>query len=116
MAAPIPNSGYANDELSNIAFDLDRGAQELDSLTKSAKDKAVAFTTENICDEEAYIEARISLNLNELIDCVPVQNSSASIKVRLASGGATGASTASDIDAIMAELIPDLKAAVAAQV
>lgn len=115
MALSVPNSGYVASDLPSMTFDLDRGAQGLDSVTKSSVDKPVVYTVDDVCDNIAYIEGRMSINMNELIDCNPVQAASISVKVRIPYDGSTNQSVSNDYEALILRVGQALNAALQTQ-
>lgn len=104
MPLPVPSSPIVVPPFTGVESQ-DRGNKFVHLPTKSVLDYGTAFTSENVCGAADYINLNGSVNINAFTeDCQIVNQGSASIKLRIPTGG-----TDADIDAILAPVIAQIK-------
>lgn len=76
MATPIPYSGVVIP-----AFTEDRGTQLVDPISRSTSQKPQNYLKRDSCDRVAYISVGAAVNINQLVNCTPVQAGTLSISL-----------------------------------
>lgn len=105
MALPVPSSPLTIPDFTGNG--KARGPEIIDPTTKSALSLPVVFEVEDICGNDAYVEFRAAVNINELTtDCQNVQAGTLSIKGRIPSPG-----NAADFQAMLSLLSARISAA-----
>lgn len=104
MALPIPIGPVVVP-----AFTEDRGNVRVDPITKSTSQVPSGYLAEDVCGNSAYKRLGASVSINQLTeDCQRVLQASGSLNITLPSDG-----TATDIDALAAYLVAQVKIALA---